>query len=127
VDDKEMPPEIETVLGIGILVFRRLRGWTQETLAERAGISAGSISNYEQGLSVPDREALRKIAGAVPVPLAEIDRLAATILSVSRGLGPHAEPPERTDLAARITGELTEDFRAGAFPVILSFLSSRDR
>jgi transcriptional regulator with XRE-family HTH domain len=115
---------MDKLLGITILVLRELRGWTQKTLAEKAGISSGSVSNYEQGTSVVDRDALRKIAFAVRLPLADLDRLAAAILAVSRAMEPRAEPIERTDLAARITGELAEDFRAEVFPIVLDALAS---
>src|SRR5437868_6329951 len=115
---------MDNFLGITILVLRELRGWTQKTLAEKAGISSGSVSNYEQGIKVPDRDALRRIAFGFGLPLAGLDRLAAAVLAASRAMEPRAEPIERTDLAARITGDLIEDFRAEVFPIVLDALAS---
>ena len=48
----------------------------------------------------------------------------APVLAASRAMEPRAEPIERTDLAARITGELIEDFRAEVFPIVLDALAS---
>ena len=116
---------IESVLGLVILVLRRLCGWTQEELGERAGISGGSISFYEQGEVVPDREKVQKIAEATGVTLVDIDRLAGEILRASEKRAPAARLLGQADLAAAITDELAEGFRARAFPEVRSFLSAR--
>jgi len=110
-------------LGITLLALRRLCGWTQETLAEKAGLSSGSISNYENGMSVPDREALQAIALAFRLPLADLDRLAAAVRTAARAMEPRPEPLGRTALAERITGDLAEDFRAEVFPIVLDALA----
>jgi len=42
--------------------FRDELGWTQQELAERAGLVVASIARYEAGKSTPDRDAMRKLA-----------------------------------------------------------------
>jgi transcriptional regulator with XRE-family HTH domain len=119
------PTGIERMLGLVILVLRKLHEWTQEELAERAVLSAGSISNYEQGDVVPPRDVLRKIAAATRVTLADVDRLAAEIFRVFERIAPVSLLAGQADLAASITTELAEDFRARAFPEVTAFLSAR--
>jgi transcriptional regulator with XRE-family HTH domain len=116
---------IERVLGLVILVLRKLHRWTQEELAERAGLSGGSISYYEQGDVVPPRDALRKIAAAARVTLEDVDRLAAEIFRLFERIDPASLLLGQGDLAASITTELAEDFRARAFPEVNAFLSAR--
>lgn len=46
--------------------YRLAAGWTQEQLAERAGVSVRSISNLERGSRhVPRGDTIRVIAGAL--------------------------------------------------------------
>src|SRR4051812_50218370 len=46
--------------------FRTARGWTQEELAERAGISPRSVINCESGATQrPQRETVRLLADAL--------------------------------------------------------------
>ena len=47
-------------LGDKIAELRRQRGWSQENLAERLGVTRQSVSKWESGASVPD---LDKIIG----------------------------------------------------------------
>lgn len=42
--------------------FREETGWTQQELAERAGLVVASVARYESGKSTPDRDAMRKLA-----------------------------------------------------------------
>jgi transcriptional regulator with XRE-family HTH domain len=46
---------------------RCLRGFTQQQLADRAGIPSGSISKYECGSRMPGGDNLRKMARALGV------------------------------------------------------------
>jgi transcriptional regulator with XRE-family HTH domain/tetratricopeptide (TPR) repeat protein len=112
-------------LGGAILVLRWLDDWTQEELAQRAGLSAGSISYYERGEIVPPREALGKIARAARVTVADIERLADSIHAFSLARESLAGPAQPVDLAVRITSQLSEDFRSRALPIVLTFLALR--
>jgi transcriptional regulator with XRE-family HTH domain/tetratricopeptide (TPR) repeat protein len=115
---------IERALGGAIVMLRWLDGWTQEELAQKPGLSTGSISYYERGDIAPPREALRKIARAARVTLADIEKMAVAIHALSIAREPLASPL-RSDSALRISAELAEDLRIRALPVILAFLTSR--
>jgi len=116
---------VDGVLGLVILVFRRLCDWTQEELGEKAGISGGAISFYEQGEVVPDRDKLQRIATATGTALADIDRLAAEIFRISEKMSPAALSLGQVDLAEAIANALAEDLRVRALPVVRDFLSAR--
>lgn len=52
--------------------LRRERGWLQQELARRAGVSMQTVSNLETGRHVPDTATLLKIARALGVGLGEL-------------------------------------------------------
>lgn len=64
-------------LGLNIAYYRKLRGWTQEQLAERAEISRTHLSNIEAP-NVPTSLSLEKlfdiaaVLGVEPVKLLEL-------------------------------------------------------
>lgn len=49
-------------LGENIKAFRRLRGMTQEQLAEAMGVTVGSVSKWESGQSVPELQLIVALA-----------------------------------------------------------------
>ena len=53
------------MLGDKIRQGRKLRLWTQDQLAEEAGISREQVSRYESNKTVPDTRTIRKIAEAL--------------------------------------------------------------
>jgi Zn-dependent peptidase ImmA (M78 family)/transcriptional regulator with XRE-family HTH domain len=50
-----------------IVAARKARGWTQEELAEAAGITQAALSRYETGARVPDEEVIPRLAAALQV------------------------------------------------------------
>jgi transcriptional regulator with XRE-family HTH domain len=66
-----MPCMEATTVPVGDKVrdLRKERGWSQQELAGRAGISMQTVSNLETGRHVPGIATLSKIAGALGVPL----------------------------------------------------------
>lgn len=50
------------VLGKQIKMLRTIRGWTQEELGKRLGVSKVAVCSYEHGLQVPNVEMLNKLA-----------------------------------------------------------------
>jgi transcriptional regulator with XRE-family HTH domain len=54
-------------LGVKLLTLRESCGWTQDQLADRAGVPVGSIRNYEQGRREPPWDALFRLAEALGV------------------------------------------------------------
>jgi transcriptional regulator with XRE-family HTH domain len=77
-----------------IVVLRSLRGWDQIDLARATGLSASSISRYENGERVPPRRSFDRIVAAVGVPDPMVDRLFAWIRSARAAL---AGSPESTE------------------------------
>jgi DNA-binding XRE family transcriptional regulator len=72
---------------------RHLAQLTQEDLAERAGLSARSISDIERGAShVPRYSTVRLLAGALEL---SDDQCAALERSVARRRGPRRVNPKR--------------------------------
>jgi len=58
---------IKKLLGLRIKEIRKKRGFTQEKLAELAGIEIPSLSNIENGKNYPNHETLDKISNALSV------------------------------------------------------------
>jgi transcriptional regulator with XRE-family HTH domain len=58
---------------------RRARGWTQEELAERAGLSVQAISVYERSRKLPHKETFARLAEALALGAAERKRWWNTI------------------------------------------------
>jgi transcriptional regulator with XRE-family HTH domain len=56
-------------IGIGITYFREQKGLNVSQLAEKIGMSQGSISNYEKGNRNPSATTLEKISLALGVPI----------------------------------------------------------
>jgi transcriptional regulator with XRE-family HTH domain len=63
--------------GVGPLLrtWRSARGYSQERLAARAGVSPRHLSFIETGRSTPGREVLLALAGALEVPLRDQNQL----------------------------------------------------
>lgn len=58
-----------SVLGRQITVERRVRQWTQEDLAERAGISYQTLAKIERGATTPAIGTVFEIASLLGIPL----------------------------------------------------------
>ena len=54
-------------MGEKILNMRKARGWSQEELAERIGVTRQAVSRWESGAAKPDADKL--IAAKIPVSL----------------------------------------------------------
>jgi transcriptional regulator with XRE-family HTH domain len=52
--------------------LRKGRGWSQQELADRAGISMQTVSNLETGRHLPGMATLSKIAGALGISLPDL-------------------------------------------------------
>jgi len=59
-------------IGQRIAELRDQRGWTQERLAERAGIARGTLAAIEVGHRKPSRWVLRDIAKALRVEVEDL-------------------------------------------------------
>jgi Zn-dependent peptidase ImmA (M78 family)/transcriptional regulator with XRE-family HTH domain len=54
-------------IGEVIETARRAKGWTQEELAERAGVTQAALSRYEHDLRTPEPDVLERLAKALGV------------------------------------------------------------
>jgi transcriptional regulator with XRE-family HTH domain len=55
------------------------RGATQEALAYEAGITTGTLSQLERGISNPSWGTLKAVAGALGVSMVELAKLTAKL------------------------------------------------
>lgn len=58
--------------GQNIRALRKKRGLTQEKLGALCGMTAGAISSYENGVTVPKYRVVERIARALDVPAGKI-------------------------------------------------------
>jgi len=59
-------------IGKNIRVLRKVRGWSQEVLGERADLSYKFVGEIERGLVNPSLDSLVKIANVLGVEIAEL-------------------------------------------------------
>jgi transcriptional regulator with XRE-family HTH domain len=64
--------EIKAALGKNIKLVRNQRQYSQELLAEKAGISITFLSNIERGLKFPKPAILAQIANSLGVEISEL-------------------------------------------------------
>ncbi len=67
-------PSISTRLGRRIYELHRASDYSQEELAERAGISVSYLSMIERAERTPHVKTLEKVASALDVSISEIFR-----------------------------------------------------
>ena len=63
---------VAAALGRRIKELRQTRGWSQERLAEHAGLDRSYIAGIEVGARNPSLKALDKLATALSVSLSEL-------------------------------------------------------
>ena len=64
-------------VGDKVRELRKARGWLQQDLADRAGVSRQTVVNLENGRHVPEVATLVKLADALEAPLPELLALLA--------------------------------------------------
>lgn len=69
-DAKEM--KYLSAFGKRVAEIRRAKGFTQESLAEKADVTALTVSYIEQGRQWPRISTLQKLAKCLNVPVAEL-------------------------------------------------------
>lgn len=69
------PGQPQPALGKAIRQLREKRGASQEGLAHDAGVTTGTISTIERGLSNPTWATVEAIAAALGVSIAELAKL----------------------------------------------------
>ena len=69
-----MTKKIKPDFGCKLRLLRKAQGWTQQDLADRAGMAeASNISHFENGNRQPTMPVLRRLADALGVSLGEFD------------------------------------------------------
>jgi len=63
---------VDVAVGARIRLFRKLRGLSQQSLAESAGVTFQQIQKYERGANRVSASMLSRIAGALRTPVAEL-------------------------------------------------------
>jgi transcriptional regulator with XRE-family HTH domain len=71
------PDQPQPALGEAVRQLREKQGITQESLAQDAGVTTGTVSLVERGKSNPSWGTVRALAGGLGVSMAELARLAA--------------------------------------------------
>lgn len=95
----------ETSVGIRIRRFRRRRGWSQEELAARAGLSPRTISDLERGLRLPGYKTLSALARAISEP---VDRFFDEDCRSNATATVDGEAPGRHQRLLRLLGEMDD-------------------
>lgn len=95
------PTDPRAILGRRLRALRRLRGATQEALAERAGLSAKFVGLIERGAANPSLDALARLALALGLDLWQFLRF-----EESRAKGPPARAAAVTAAAERVSQHL---------------------
>lgn len=72
-------------IGQNIRALRKKKGLTQAQLGALCGISGGAIGSYENGITIPKRQVVEKIAQALEVPAGRIIDSAAPSFSAGNG------------------------------------------
>ena len=63
--------------GQTLVELRTARGWAQTVLARRSGLDNSSISRFENGQRMPERETVIAVSDAMALPVVERERLLA--------------------------------------------------
>jgi transcriptional regulator with XRE-family HTH domain len=84
--------KVEETFSERLKKLRKERGWSQEDLAKRMDVSAGSVGNWEMGPHEPHPKTLRKLAGLFEVDVAFL--LRGEREDVPRAATMREQPPE---------------------------------
>ncbi|HSY42591.1 MAG TPA: helix-turn-helix transcriptional regulator [Candidatus Acidoferrum sp.] len=66
--------KVEETFSERLKMLRKERGWSQEDLATRMDVSAGSVGNWEMGPYEPHPKTLKKLAGLLEVEVSFLTR-----------------------------------------------------
>jgi transcriptional regulator with XRE-family HTH domain len=69
-------PDLRSAFGLAIRAARERRGWSQEQLADAAGLDRTYVSSLERGLRNPTLITQERLAQALGTPLHELIRAA---------------------------------------------------
>jgi transcriptional regulator with XRE-family HTH domain len=84
--------KVEETFSERLKMLRKERGWSQEDLAARMDVSAGSVGNWEMGPHEPHPKTLKKLAGLLEVEVAFLTR--GEREEIPRAATMREQPPE---------------------------------
>jgi transcriptional regulator with XRE-family HTH domain len=91
---------------LALTILRVIRRFSQEELAEAAGLRPGTISDYERGKREPSAATVRRLAAVMGHPAALTERTLAFAAGVEEALDEAAASPEGDgDLPRRLAAE----------------------
>jgi transcriptional regulator with XRE-family HTH domain len=96
-------------VGDTIRALRKLRGFTQEDLAEKLGVSYQQVQKYENGETQLTIDRIHRIASALDVPVEEL--LSSTPEGLYEYLKPYEGSAERVYRLTRDESEFLKLFR----------------
>ena len=116
-DDRRDPVDVS--VGARIRLTRKMRGWSQQALAEAIGVSFQQVQKYESGANRVSASMLVRIAAALGVPVADLFGPVETASRVSDDLAAMLGEPGALKLL-RGYCRLSPDYRAA----LVSFIEA---
>ena len=104
--------EINKFVGMKIKEFRKNIKLTQQDLADLVGVKNSAISNYEQGIRIPKRDFLFRVANALGVSIDEFfpiqsEETSSTLSEINK-ISSQLEEPRQKIVLNTATNQLDE-------------------
>ena len=104
--------EINKFVGMKIKEFRKNKKLTQQDLADLVGVKNSAISNYEQGIRIPKRDFLFRVANALGVSIDEFfpiqsEETSSTLSEINK-ISSQLEEPRQKIVLDTATNQLDE-------------------
>ena len=104
--------EINKFVGMKIKEFRKNKKLTQQDLADLVGVKNSAISNYEQGIRIPKRDFLFRVANALGVSIDEFfpiqsEETSSTLSEINK-ISSQLEEPRQKVVLNTATNQLDE-------------------
>ncbi|MCT0509756.1 helix-turn-helix domain-containing protein [Lactococcus cremoris] len=104
--------EINKFVGMKIKEFRKNKKLTQQGLADLVGVKNSAISNYEQGIRIPKRDFLFRVANALGVSIDEFfpiqnEETSSTLSEINK-ISSQLEEPRQKVVLNTATNQLDE-------------------
>lgn len=117
--EKSVRPHRRQQIGPAIRTLRQKRGWSQNDLAQHAGLSASHLSRLERGASVPSYQLLARLASVLGVEVSYFTTFERTATELDQELAHYLEQlrippstwPEFSHLGLEARGALIDALR----------------
>ncbi|MCT3099517.1 MAG: helix-turn-helix domain-containing protein [Lactococcus lactis] len=110
--------EINKFVGMKIKEFRKNKKLTQQDLADLVGVKNSAISNYEQGIRIPKRDFLFRVANALGVSIDEFfpiqsEETSSTLSEINK-ISSQLEEPRQKIVLDTASSQLKEQKKENA-------------